>query len=62
MDKDDAGVAGGSQMAALSAGYSAVFLWAAGVAILIAPLALLHITITKETFSGGDENQPIHLG
>lgn len=34
----------------------------AGVAILIAPLALLLITIAKETFSGSDENQPIHLG
>ena len=54
--------AGGSQMAALSAGYSSVFLWAAGVAILIAPLALLLITITRETFSGSDEEQPIHLG
>lgn len=57
-----AGAAGGSQMAALSAGYSSVFLWAAGVAILIAPLALLLITISKETFSGSDEGQPIHLG
>ncbi|MCO4251600.1 MFS transporter [Pseudarthrobacter raffinosi] len=57
-----AGAAGGSQMVALSAGYSSVFLWAAGVAILIAPLALLLITITRETFSGSDEDQPIHLG
>jgi hypothetical protein len=57
-----AGAAGGSRMDALSAGYSSVFLWAAGVAILIAPLALLLITITKETFSGSDEGQPIHLG
>jgi hypothetical protein len=32
------------------------------VAILIAPPALLLITITKETFSGRDEGQPIHLG
>lgn len=48
--------------ATAAAGYSSVFLWAAGVAILIAPLALLLITITKETFSGSDENQPIHLG
>ncbi|WP_426226639.1 MFS transporter [Pseudarthrobacter sp. DSP2-3-2b1] len=54
--------AGGSTMAALSTGYSAVFLWAAGVAILITPLALLLITITKKTFSGTDEHQPIHLG
>ncbi|WP_426988079.1 hypothetical protein [Pseudarthrobacter sp. Y6] len=43
-------------------GYASVFLWAAGVAILIAPLALLLITITRKTFSGSDENQPVHLG
>ncbi|PTT68063.1 MFS transporter [Arthrobacter sp. HMWF013] len=54
--------AGGSNMAALSTGYSSVFLWAAGVAILITPVALLLITITRKTFSGSDEHQPIHLG
>jgi hypothetical protein len=32
-----AGAAGSNQTAALSAGYSSVFLWAAGVAILITP-------------------------
>lgn len=54
--------AAGNQVAALSAGYSSVFLWAAGVSILITPLALLLITITKKTFSGTDSNQPVHLG
>jgi hypothetical protein len=57
-----AAAAGSNQMAALSAGYSSVFLWAAGVAILITPLALLLITITKKTFSGSGPNQPVHLG
>lgn len=57
-----AAAAAGNQVAALSIGYSEVFLWAAGVSILITPLALLLITITKKTFSGTESNQPVHLG
>jgi EmrB/QacA subfamily drug resistance transporter len=57
-----AAAAAGGRLAALSSGYSSVFLWAAGVSILITPLALLLITITKKTFSGSDYKQPVHLG
>jgi hypothetical protein len=54
--------AGGAGLAALSAGYSQVFLWAAGVAILIVPAALLLIDISRETFSGAAADTPaVHL-
>jgi EmrB/QacA subfamily drug resistance transporter len=58
-----AATAGGTSLAALSAGYSMVFLWAAGIAILIAPIALLLIDIDREKFTGSDGDAPIvHLG
>ena len=58
-----AATAGGVSLAALSTGYSMVFLWAAGVAILIAPIALLLITIDRRKFAGTDGDAPIvHLG
>jgi hypothetical protein len=47
-----AATAGGVSLAALSAGYAMVFLWAAGVAILIVPVALLPITIDRKKFTG----------
>ena len=47
-----AATAGGVSLAALSAGYAMVFLWAAGVAILIVPVALLLITIDRRKFTG----------
>lgn len=47
--------AGGASMAALSAGYAAVFLRAAGVAVLI-------ITIDRRTFGGAEGEAPVHLG
>ncbi|MFE4228579.1 MFS transporter [Arthrobacter sp. NPDC056886] len=47
-----AATAGGVSPAALSSGYAAVFLWAAGVAILIVPVALLLITIDRKKFTG----------
>ena len=55
--------AGGSTMASLSSGYSAVFFWAAGVAILIAPIALLLIDISRKTFSGttSPDGPAVHL-
>lgn len=55
--------AAGTSLAALSAGYSMVFLWAAGVAILIAPIALLLINIDRKTFTGTEGDAPVvHLG
>ncbi|WP_237393932.1 hypothetical protein [Pseudarthrobacter sp. ATCC 49987] len=58
-----AATAGGTSLAALSAGYSMVFLWAAGVAILIAPIALLLINIDRKTFTGTGGDAPVvHLG
>ena len=58
-----AATAGGVTLAALSAGYALVFLWAAGVAILIAPVALLLINIDRETFTGSAGDTPVvHLG
>ncbi|WCI07750.1 MFS transporter [Arthrobacter sp. OVS8] len=58
-----AATADGVSLAALSTGYSMVFLWAAGVAILIAPIALLLITIDRRKFAGTDGDAPIvHLG
>jgi len=55
--------AGGASMAALTAGYSAVFLWAAAVAILIIPIAVVLIRIDRTTFSGADADAaPVHLG
>ena len=58
-----AATAGGVSLAALSAGYAMVFLWAAGVAILIAPIALLLINIDRATFTGTDGDAPVvHLG
>ncbi|MEQ4518119.1 hypothetical protein ABLI39_01970 [Pseudarthrobacter sp. B907] len=40
-----------------------VFLWAAGVAILIAPIAVLHINIDRGKFTGTDGDAPVvHLG
>ncbi len=55
---------GGGTLAALTSGYSLVFLWAAGVAVLIAPpIALLLIRIDRKTFSGAEDTPPhIHLG
>ncbi|WP_258061696.1 hypothetical protein [Arthrobacter sp. ZGTC412] len=50
--------AGGAVLAALSAGYSLVFLWGAGVAILIVPIALLLIDINRKTFSGAAADTP----
>jgi len=50
-------------MAALTAGYAEVFLWAAAVSILIMPIALLLITIDRKRFSGADvDGPPVHLG
>lgn len=58
-----AATAGGVSLATLSAGYSLVFLWAAGVAILIAPIALLLINIDRTRFAGTEGEAPIvHLG
>ncbi|PNI08525.1 MFS transporter [Arthrobacter sp. AFG7.2] len=58
-----AAAAGGASPAALSTGYSTVFLWASGVAILITPIALLHITIDRRTFTGTGGDAPVvHLG
>ena len=58
-----AAAAGGASLAALSTGYSMVFLWAAGVAILIAPIALLLINIDRRKFTGTDGDAPVvHLG
>ena len=58
-----AATAGGVSLAALSSGYAMVFLWAAGVAILIAPIALLLINIDRATFTGTDGDAPVvHLG
>jgi EmrB/QacA subfamily drug resistance transporter len=55
--------AGGASLAALSAGYATVFLWAAGVAILTTPIALLLITIDRKTFTGTGGDAPVvHLG
>ena len=53
---------GGVSLAALSAGYSVVFLWAAGVAVLIVPVALLLINIDRKTFSGTGDAPHIHMG
>jgi hypothetical protein len=47
-----AATAGGVSLAAISSGYAAVFLWAAGVAILIVPVTLLLITIDRKKFTG----------
>ena len=58
-----AATASGVSLAARSAGYAMVFLWAAGVAILIAPIALLLITSDRATFTGTDGDAPVvHLG
>ncbi|MGO4492179.1 MFS transporter [Arthrobacter sp. 2YAF22_2] len=58
-----AATAGGVSPAALSAGYAAVFLWAAGFAILIAPIALVLINIDRHKFTGTDGDAPaVHLG
>ncbi|SFT91291.1 MFS transporter [Arthrobacter sp. ov118] len=58
-----AATAGGVSLAALSAGYAEAFLWAAGVAILIAPVALSLINIDRKTFTGTDGEAPVvHLG
>ena len=58
-----AATAGGVSLAALSTGYSMVFFWAAGVAILIAPIALLLINIDRRKFTGTEGDAPIvHLG
>jgi EmrB/QacA subfamily drug resistance transporter len=57
-----AATTGGASMAALSTGYAAVFLWAAGVAILIAPIAVLLINIDRAKFSGTEGDTPVHLG
>ena len=53
---------GGGTLAALTSGYSLVFLWAAAVAILIAPIALLLIRIDRKTFSGTGDKPQVHLG
>lgn len=52
----------GPKLEALTAGYSAVFLWAAAAAVLIAPLGLLLVTISKKAFSEGEERPHVHLG
>lgn len=57
-----AATGGGASLAALSAGYSVVFLWAAGVAVLIVPVALLLINIDRRTFSGTGDAPHIHMG
>ena len=58
-----AATAGGASLAALSTGYSMVFLCAAGVAILIAPIAVLLINIDRKKFTGTEDDGPIvHLG
>jgi len=57
-----AAAAGGTSLAALSAGYSVVFLWAAGVAVMIAPIAVLLINIDRGKFTGTDGDAPVHLG
>jgi len=54
--------AGGGTLDALTSGYSLVFLWAAAVAIVIAPIALLLIRIDRKTFSGAGDAPHIHLG
>lgn len=54
-----AATAGGVSLAALSAGYSMVFLWAAGFAILIAPIALLLINIDRKVFTGTHGDAPV---
>ncbi|CAI3799171.1 MFS transporter [Pseudarthrobacter sp. MM222] len=54
---------GGVSLAALSTGYSLVFLWAAGIAVLIAPIALLLINIDRKRFTGTERDVPVvHLG
>ncbi|BCW71300.1 hypothetical protein NicSoilB8_23440 [Arthrobacter sp. NicSoilB8] len=46
----------------ISAGYSLVFFWAAGVAILIVPIALALITIDRGKFTGTQGDAPVvHL-
>ena len=57
-----AATGGGVSLAALTTGYSVVFLWAAGVALLIVPVALLLINIDRKTFSGTGDAPPIHMG
>ena len=57
-----AAAAGGALLESLSAGYSTVFVWAAVVAILITPIALLLIRIDRRTFSGTGGDAPVHLG
>ena len=58
-----AATAGSVSLAALSSGYAAVFLWAAGVAILITPITVLLINIDRKVFTGTDGDAPIvHLG
>jgi MFS family permease len=58
-----AATAGGTSLAALSAGYAAVFLYAAVVAFLVAPIAVLLITIDRRKRTGTDGDAPVvHLG
>jgi EmrB/QacA subfamily drug resistance transporter len=55
--------ADGTRLEALTSGYAAVFLWAAAAAILITPLALLLIRISRQAFSGSDDGPAVmHLG
>lgn len=54
--------AGGASLAALTAGYAAVFLWAAGVALVIIPIAMLFIRIDRKTFSGAGDTHAVHIG
>jgi hypothetical protein len=55
--------ADGTRLEALTSGYAAVFLWAAAAAILITPLALLLIRISRQAFSGSDDGPGVmHLG
>lgn len=52
----------GTAIEALTEGYSAVFMWAAVVAVLITPIALLLIRIGRSEFTGGDDKPMVHLG
>jgi hypothetical protein len=55
--------AAGPRFESLTAGYSAVSLWAAALAVLTTPIALVLISISRKAFSG-TEDQPsmVHLG
>lgn len=52
----------GTVVEAFTEGYSAVFTWAAVVAILITPIALLLIRIDRTEFAGSEDQPVAHLG